>query len=146
MRNSLVEALPRGSSDADRILAYSMPVPHSGCWIWMGSLCEYGYGKFRGGTAHKASYTLFKCDVPDGLDLDHLCGVRCCVNPDHLEAVTHQVNVGRGETGIVNRSKTVCPKGHEYSPDNTYISKGKRYCRECVRAASRRWKIKTGYK
>jgi len=73
------------------------------------------------------------------LEIDHLCRVRCCVNPDHLEAVTHRENILRGNTfAAVNAAKTHCPKGHEYTPENTRIhTGGRRQCIACSRAYDR---------
>jgi hypothetical protein len=85
---------------------YTMPVTESGCMIWLGGLDKGGYGQFhctKGSNvkkmAHRASYEHFIGPVPEGMDLDHLCRVRCCVNPDHLEPVSRKENVRRGETG-----------------------------------------------
>lgn len=124
----------------------SSELSHNGtpCWIWRGAVrAKSGYGSFgwQGGTigAHQASHRLFKGDVPTGMDIDHLCRRRNCVNPQHLEAVTRSVNLKRGNTGWVlrakNLSKTHCPQGHEYTPENTYTVPGKnsRACRLCKR-------------
>lgn len=70
-----------------------------GCWLWTGALCDSGYGRFRAGTlvrTHRYAYELMVADIPDGLDLDHLCRRRACVNPYHLDPVTRGVNVRRG--------------------------------------------------
>lgn len=74
-----------------------------GCWLWNGFIYPNGYGqlkwKYQGRSdfnAHRISYRIYKGEVPKGLEIDHLCRVRRCVNPDHLEAVTHQVNIIRG--------------------------------------------------
>ncbi len=82
---------------ADKIL----PEPNSGCWFWMGGLSERQYGVIypsRGTNvrAHRVAYEMTRGPIPDGLVLDHLCRVHCCVNPDHLEAVTQGENVRRG--------------------------------------------------
>lgn len=75
-----------------------------GCWWWTGAIGASGYphikvdGKKQ--RAHRIAYELFAGPVPDGFDVDHLCGVRKCVNPSHLEAVTHRENVLRGDTFI----------------------------------------------
>lgn len=73
--------------------------PNSGCWLWAGADNGDGYGKFRGEYAHRLSYKRHKGPIPDGMHLDHLCRVPCCVNPDHLEPVTNKENARRGRAG-----------------------------------------------
>lgn len=75
--------------------------------------------------------------VPVGLELDHLCRNRWCINPTHLEPVTHAENVRRGECGIHQRSRTHCPSGHPYEGDNLIVRRGGRYCRICMNHANR---------
>ena len=110
------------------------------CWEWIGAKVSGGYGSFnidkRSISAHRVAYQLQKGEIPNGMDLDHLCRNRICVNPHHLEPVTRSVNCRRGDTGRITgmkeRMKTHCPKGHEYNHDNTYLSpKGCRYCKTC---------------
>jgi len=92
-------------------------------------------------SAHRLSYETEIGPIPEGLELDHLCRVRSCVNPLHLEPVTHQENVRRGEGANFWRNKTHCPQGHEYTEENTGISNRNnekcRYCRECKREKNR---------
>lgn len=135
---------------------FIIPVPFAGCWIWIGDISDKGYGRVRRGPvgasgrpsyrfAHRVIYELERGPVPDGLELDHLCRVRCCVNPDHLEAVTHAQNMERGNSGINFRTRTHCPQGHQYDAENTGISNGgHRVCRACRRliAARRRQRAK----
>lgn len=78
--------------------------PNSGCWLWAGADNGVGYGKFRGKYAHRVSYEMRHGSIPTGLHIDHLCRVRCCVNPDHLEPVTNKENAQRGDTGIHMRN------------------------------------------
>jgi hypothetical protein len=126
------------------------PEPNSGCWIWIGNCNKGGYGFFRYNNktsyAHRVSYLLFRDIIPKGFQIDHLCRTRCCVNPDHLEVVTPQENIRRGNTGLRNKKKTHCPLGHEYKEGNIYIVKGKngnlwRQCKTCKAASdSRVWR------
>jgi hypothetical protein len=116
------------------------PEPNSGCWIWTGYLNKgyghvvrggYGRGPIQRWRVHRLSYETACGPIPVGLELDHLCRVRCCVNPDHLEPVTRLENIRRGEAGSNNRSKTHCPKGHPYSEENTVLYSRGRECRTC---------------
>lgn len=125
------------------------PEPHTGCWLWTGALCRSGYGRFRFSGelyAHRVAYRELVGDYPEGTESDHLCRVRNCVNPTHIEAVTHRVNTGRafkvpGGGDERNRQKTHCPHGHEYTGDNLYVNpkSGRRTCRTCMKAAQAAW-------
>lgn len=108
------------------------------CWEWTSVKTHDGYGQFsikgKKKYSHRVSYELFKGDIPEGLQLDHLCRNRSCVNPDHLEPVTQQENMMRGVgLALINKRKTHCLQGHEYSEKNTYLHKNGRNCRECDR-------------
>lgn len=138
--------MPAYVSMRERIERLSVPVPESGCWLWLGSIDRCGYGKMgaRNGEslAHRGSYQEFIGPIPEGLEIDHLCKVRCCVNPRHLEAVTHRENVIRGDMptspNLRNRRKTHCMRGHEFAGENLKIVmvKGKkvRQCWICDKA------------
>ena len=108
------------------------------CWLWRGYIDPKGYGRFywnkREGRAHRFSYETFIGPIPDGLTIDHLCRVRHCVWPDHLEAVSSRINILRG-AGISARNarKTHCKRGHPLSGGNLYVNSGSRFCRECLR-------------
>jgi hypothetical protein len=135
--NSAAKYRPKPKTPEERFWAKVERLP-SGCWIWRGSKDKGGYGKVRINSrdffAHRVSYTWRHGSVPDGLCLDHLCRVRACVNPDHLEAVTLAENISRGTQGHNHASKTHCPKGHPYDAANTYhdYHSGGRKCKTCV--------------
>ena len=103
------------------------------CWLWTGSGTLDGYGQLyvdgRKNYVHRISYEIHVGRVPDGLVLDHLCRVRRCVNPAHLEAVTNRENVLRGAIP----SSTVCVNGHERTAGNIDASRGWRECLLCKR-------------
>lgn len=107
------------------------------CWEWLRGKSE-GYGSFANTNgsdrAHRISYELLVGPVPEGLELDHLCRNRCCVNPAHLEPVTRRENILRGDGLTANRArKTHCIRGHEFTPENTRWKGTRRNCRECER-------------
>jgi hypothetical protein len=134
----------------NRFEANSIPEPNSGCWIWLGQVNQYGYGRLRlpnGGTqvAHRASYEFHnQTTVPDHLQVDHLCTLRCCVNPDHLEVVTRVENVRRAVQR--NRATNRCRNGHEMTGDNVWLRKNgnrtSRVCRICACAARTKYRAK----
>lgn len=116
----------------------------SGCWLWSGALSRAGYGLLqvpirrgqrRKAPAHRWAYERKHGLVPDGLVLDHLCRIRSCVNPEHLEVVTHRINVLRGVgTGAKNARKYTCPKGHALVAGNlvpAQVKLGARSCKTC---------------
>jgi len=137
--------------------ARSIPIPFCGCQVWLGRVDRGGYGRVATGAgrgmmpyyAHRLAYEFAKGPMPDGLVTDHLCRVRSCVNPDHLEAVTIVENLRRGAVALGPRwgdgirkmqaAKTHCPMGHPYSGDNLILHKNRRSCRECVRSKQREW-------
>jgi HNH endonuclease len=137
----------------DWVERYWSYVDKSGeCWLWTGGRTPEGYGKFwlNGKTvlAHRAGYALAHGKLPDVKHhLDHLCRIRSCVRPEHIEPVTIRENLMRGPTtfAAINAAKTHCRNGHEYTEANTYRPPdGSRMCRECSRAKDRRayWRNK----
>ncbi len=109
-----------------------------GCWKWTGYLVRgYGAVHLDGHLkyVHRVIYELLVGPIPQGLELDHLCRNPTCVNPDHLEAVTHRENVLRGMSISANRARqTRCKRGHPFDLANTYVGpEGNRQCRACAR-------------
>ena len=109
------------------------------CWNWSANRSKRGYGYFyfngKLGLAHRFSYMIFNNDIPRNLELDHLCRNHSCVNPSHLEAVSHKLNMYRGNSiQTLNAMKTHCKNGHKFTEDNLvkHTSKeGRRRCRIC---------------
>jgi hypothetical protein len=109
-----------------------------GCWPWVGHLNSWGYGRAwkdgRKQGAHRVAYEHFYGPIPYGLQIDHLCRNRRCVNPFHLEVVTSGENTRRGlSPSGQNGRKTHCKYGHEFTLENTVIVQGRRRCRQCER-------------
>lgn len=125
------------------------------CWLWTGATHSAGYGvinmcgggeKSRLGYAHRLSYEWLVGPIPSGLHIDHLCRVRNCVRPDHLEPVTMEENIRRGAPNPrgLGHSSQACPKGHPYSGENLYRTpKGFRNCRACRREQARACSLRT---
>lgn len=125
----------------------------SGCREWRGRVINSGYGRLtwkRDGLpiergAHRIAYILAVGEIPDGMQIDHLCRNRICVNPEHLEVVTARENIMRAPHSLAaqNHKKTHCPQGHPYSAENTtiYLRDGRfpgRLCKTCQRSAASR--------
>lgn len=126
-----------------RLMRRTVYNPETGCMEWVGTLA-YGYGiitdhgkRLR---VHRLAYELARGEIQNGLEIDHLCRVRHCLNPDHLEAVTHAENTRRG-VGFAgqNARKMSCHKGHPFAGQNT---RGDRYCRTCDTERKRAWRAK----
>ena len=114
-----------------------MVVLPDGCWMWTGPVRGTGYGE------HVDVWKVFNGPIPHGLEIDHLCRFRLCMNPAHLEAVTSTENKLRGE-GLPARNarKTHCLRGHPLSGDNVFIRtkwNGRQFrrCVTCRRAQQR---------
>lgn len=114
------------------------------CWLWLGHTSTAGYGRIhvngRQDYVHRIVYELLVGPIPEGLHIDHLCRVRTCVNPDHLQPVRPRENAIRGFAPAVITYRTDrCRRGHRLTPENTYVVKttGHRRCRACVNARRR---------
>ena len=131
----------RKSQDLETKLLKKIDKQKNGCWIWIGAIFNKGtksYGQIRIGPrdnnkvfrAHRITYEYYIGKIPKELELDHLCRNTLCVNPDHLEPVTHYENMRRGYW----TTKTKCIHGHEYTKKNTFINiRGHRECKMCKR-------------
>lgn len=110
-----------------------------GCWLWQGARDVDGYGLLRSGRpmrrAHRFAYEAVIGPIPKGLQLDHLCRVRNCVNPAHLEPVTGRENLRR--EAAARPARTTCKHGHLLTEENTYLHNGVRSCRTCRRQHER---------
>lgn len=131
-RSALQERITSRISIEDR--GYATP-----CWVSDRASSSTGYTKLgvNGKTwnTHRLAYIVFVADIPDGLVIDHLCRVRACCNPEHLEPVSHRTNLLRGDTATAREVATThCPRGHAYDEANTYRrpdGQNKRDCRTC---------------
>jgi hypothetical protein len=142
----VLQALRAAPISRLRKVAVKIQVTES-CWLWTGSCHpDTGYGRIwfdrhDDRLAHRVIYEWVKGPIPEGLTIDHLCRVRRCVNPAHLEAVTNVENVMRGESPWAqNARKTHCHRGHPFNPENTWLNKGMRHCRECARQRKRQYR------
>lgn len=121
------------------------------CLVWTAAVDTSGYAvtcvtfgtgrrNLRIITGHRLSHLIFKGPIPDGLEIDHLCRVRRCINPEHLEAVTCAENLRRSP--IMGAGKTHCLRGHSLSGKavNTTTKPGKRICLACHRIRQREWR------
>jgi hypothetical protein len=132
----------RGSSAEERFWAKIDPCRTDGCMLFIGGLDGHGYGLFRYDSKNRRAHHFLAGTPPVGLEWDHsavVCGHRNCVYPEHLEAVTHAVNVLRGNgLAAQNAIKTECIHGHLFTPENTYLyrhnGRPKRKCRTCALA------------
>lgn len=106
------------------------------CWLWTAATSR-GYATFgfrnKIVSGHRFSYEAFVCSIPKGLHIDHLCEVRRCVNPDHLEAVTQRVNNRRMQGWTLVEGLWYCDKGHALTKTNLYINtEGRSLCKRCL--------------
>ncbi len=118
-----------------------------GCWMWIGARQISGYGQIGSGSrvgrpmlvAHRVAYELLVGPISEGLEIDHLCRNKPCVNPAHLEPVTHEENIQRH-----HRRVTTCPNGHQYEIAGFYLDvHGHRRCRICQKERVQRQRQKT---
>jgi hypothetical protein len=126
----------------DRFWRKVCEVESTGCWSWVAGHQKDGYGSYRlsgqSRLAHRVAYEALIGPVPQGLQIDHLCRNRTCVNPAHLEPVTARENTLRGVSiQAANARKTACPYGHQYTSRG-----GRRVCKPCDVIKTRRYRQK----
>lgn len=118
--------------------------PSTGCWLWTGAVNNGGYSRLwnegRTVLGHRFAYERLVGPIPEGLQIDHLCAVRHCVNPIHLEPVTCRENLLRGDTvNARNAAKTHCARGHPFDSANTKrLPDRSRYCVTCHKQSAQR--------
>lgn len=119
------------------------------CWLWTSDKMYKGYGRFsyqgKAWFAHRwALKFIGGQELNPALVIDHVCGVRHCVNPDHLEQVTNKENTARSSLtpATINRLKTACLRGHTFNKENTILTKAGRGCRTCQKVAMRKHYMK----
>jgi hypothetical protein len=150
------DTLPKGPAPQpaiDRLLAKVIE-SDDGCWIYTGNLQRNGYASIYLPTpidghvrAHRFSYEFFIDNIPNELEIDHLCNRRACVNPWHMEPVTHAENMRRGSDRLWD-NRTVCARGHLINPDDVRTHAGAkpgyigRYCRQCDQQSKQKQKQK----
>lgn len=143
--------MPTQYRDPEERFWEKVALPDSrGCLIWTAARDRHGYGQFAFGgkgrhvQSHRFSYLRAYGEIPPGMELDHLCRIPSCVNPEHLEPVSHRENLRRAHFTVTKQraaARTHCPQQHEYDDANTYVNRaGARECRTCgrERAAARR--------
>lgn len=144
------QSIQFGDPRLSKLFWSKVQIAESGCWLWTGYIHPRKYGYFfdsvlrRHKLAHRVAYVALVGPIDPGKELDHLCRTPACVNPAHLEQVTHRVNVLRG---YEHRVKTHCPSGHPYAGDNLYIQtkksgKTQRVCKACRADNNRRHRLK----
>ncbi len=131
----------------ERFESFVVPEPNSGCWLWLGAVSgssKNKYAQFWSGEkvvhGHRWIYEKLYGIIGPGLEIDHKCRITCCVNPDHLRAITHRENVLCGTAfSAIQHRQTHCIHGHEFNSNNTYIGpNGKRVCKPCRRIIDNR--------
>ena len=129
----------RNVTNKERLEFFCVPEPNSGCWLWTGFIKPDGYGHLRcvrtrtTVLAHRMSYEEHKGPIPEDMEIDHICRNKACINPDHLEAVTHIENLRRNPNWWGN--KTMCVNGHVFDGRDARS----RTCTKCKATRNKKW-------
>lgn len=125
------------STIIDRLISKIEIDPSTRCWKWTGCICKDGYGQIKMipnmRRAHRVSYEVFVGPIPEGLQIDHLCRCRSCINPEHLEPVTPKENIRRSPIApaSLNAMMTHCTNGHKFTQENLVPGIKQRRCKIC---------------
>jgi HNH endonuclease len=120
--------------------------PDTGCWLWTAAVNKLGYAKLNlvdkkpSHYAHRVLYEMYIGGIEKGMHLHHLCQTPCCVNPGHLQLLSAAEHLNLDNPNQF-KEWTRCARGHEYTPQNTYIWRGERRCRTCGRDRMRAWRL-----
>jgi hypothetical protein len=125
------QAFAENTATRRAALAELVSIDEQGCWLWTGYINNKGYGRWAAFYVHRLLWSLRHGAVPAGLELDHLCRNRRCVNPEHLVAVTHAENMRRAPRSGPVPHPEHCPQGHPWAVHAVANSKGYRECRAC---------------
>jgi len=122
--------------DLEYLLKRSVPEPNTGCWLWLLGVSRDGYAQVGKApwSGHAIASDLRLGPLPSGMERDHICRQRSCVNPDHIQYITDAENIARADYTVNHRNKrkTHCKRGHELSGDNLYLHKrAAGFSREC---------------
>lgn len=136
------------ASTESRLLSKVEKDLETGCWNFTGSRLPSGYGILWNGKrptgAHRISFQLFRGEIPLSMEIDHICNNRACVNPDHLQAISHKENILKSSALMgVNARKTHCKRGHPLDGENLHVTPlGARQCKACLRMHARNAKAR----
>lgn len=141
--------MPTRIDARERFLDWSIPEPNTGCHLWLGDVTNSGYGRFwlngKNVSAHRIAYEFEHGPIPEGMQIDHLCNTKICVNVRHLRLTTATENLFAAHSNSTARkfsTRSHCSSGHEYTAANTYFHGKHRHCRECNKQRMRQHRLR----